>query len=146
MPNFRAQVPGVYPLGSDQNLAVPDASGWSSSILNTRDLGQPGAVAFVDTGPGSQVWIVGYAIRILSLGGAPTNPLGLRLVLSGSLDIATPYTFVDIEAILLPFWQAELFYEFVGRARVEHPAAIMRVDNNTGQELTVSYQFWGKAS
>lgn len=146
MPNYNAEVPGLYPLGQGQNVALPDLSSITSNVLNTRDLGQPGASDFVLLGPGSQVWYLGYAIRATALVGAPTNPLGFLLSVGGSFELAAPFFFGQDQHLLLPLYLSEVAYHYSGRVRIEDPAAILNVSNQTGVELDVSFQFWGKAS
>jgi len=137
--------PGLYPLGSGQNLAFLDATVISSIALNTRDIYTPGASDFILFGPGSQVWYAGYSIRVSRPNPfpAPANPLGLELRLEGSYDAAVPFIFVTEEQLILPVYEG--VQQYTGRARVESPVALYTLVNNTLDALEVSFQFWGKA-
>lgn len=139
--------PGLYPLGEGRGVALPDLNGITSIALNTRDLYTPGASDFIIFGPGSQVWYVGYSVRVFVLPfpifPAPPNPLGLELELQGSFDVAIPFTFSSEERLILPVYEG--IFQYTGRARVESPVVTLGLFNNTGADLEVSFQFWGKA-
>ena len=137
--------PGLYPMGSGQNVSLLDATAITSIALNTRDIYAPGASDFILFGPGSQVWYVGYSIRVsrpLPFP-APANPLGLELRLEGSFDVVVPYTFGTEEQLILPVYEG--VRQYTGRARVESPVVELTLINNTLDTLEVSFQFWGKA-
>jgi hypothetical protein len=144
VPDFEATVFGVYPIGQGNGVAVPNGNSFSSNVLNTRDLGQPGAPDFLALGPGSQIWYVGYSIRVSSAL-APTDTLGLLLTVGGAYELTAPFLFGQDLQLTLPVYQPLASYTYSGRVRIEAPAAAVTVFNNTGQELTVSFQFWGKA-
>lgn len=139
---------GIYPLGNAQNQSIANLSGFSSNVLNTRDLGQAGAPDFVVLGPGSQVWDLGYSIRCQATSGPVTDPDKLVLGVFGSFDNVPVFIFGEVQRILLPLYGTAAFqpiYEYSGRVRVEWPAAQLSVTNNTGVGITASWQFWGKA-
>lgn len=137
--------PGLYSLGSGINQAFLDGTGINSIFLNTRDVYSPGNPDYILFGPGSQVWIVGYSVRASTPSPfpAPTNPLGLRIDVQGSYDIAIPFFSQTEQQIILPVYAQ--IYHYAGRARVESPVALLSLNNNTGNTLEISFQFWGKA-
>lgn len=145
MPDYTAEVFGLYPLGSGINATLADGTSLLSSVLNTRDLGQPGAPDRVLLGPGSQVWIVGYSVRVGSLL-APTDVLGLELQVGEAYETVAPFVFGTVSQTILPVYVFGVFTSvpYSGRFRTEAPAVQLSLVNLTGQDLTVSFQFWGK--
>lgn len=143
MRDFRVYA-GLYDLGAGQAQTLVNATTLTSGVLNTRNLGTPGAPDFLVVGPGSQVWILGYSIRASRPFPfpVPADPLGLDLRIGGSYDLVAPFTFQTEQRILLPVYAG--VHHFHGRARVESPAANVSVFNGTGNDLEVSFQFWGK--
>lgn len=137
--------PGLYPLGSGQAQTLLNGTSVSSFVLNTRDLASPGDPDYVLVGPGSQVWCVGYSIRASrpSPFPQPTDPLGLTLQLEGSYDPVIPLIFGTEQRLILPVYAG--VHHFQGWARVESPIVQCIVINVTGNDLEVSFQFWGKA-
>lgn len=136
--------PGLYSMGEGVEV-LPDGNGITSIALNVRDLYTPGAPDFIIFGPGSQVWYVGYSVRVSRPFPfpAPANPLGLELELEGSFDVSIPFTFATEERLILPVYEG--IHQLTGRARVESPVVTLSLFNNTGDDLEVSFQFWGKA-
>lgn len=145
MADIVSSFPGLYPLGSARNQTFVNGGSISSIILNTGDIYTPGETDFFIFGPGSQVWYVGYSIRASrpSPFPAPTDPLGLTLRVEGSYDSAVPFVFHIEQQIILPVYS--FIHHFAGRARVESTQVALVLINLTGNDLEVSYQFWGKA-
>lgn len=145
MPDYKAQVAGLYPLGSGIDQALANGTSIDSSFLNARDLGQPGAPDFVLLGPGSQVWILGYSVRVGSVL-APTDELGLTMRAQSAYETLPPFIGSTEASLILPIYLFGILTsaQYQGRFRIEAPAALLSLFNNTGQTLTVSFQFWGK--
>jgi hypothetical protein len=138
--------PGLYPLGSGQNQSLLDGTFLSSSGLNASDVFTPGpAPDFPFVGPGSQVWMLGYSIRVSRPFPflAPATPLGLTLEARGSYDVVIPFIFEFEQQIILPVFAGLNHYS--GRFRTESVSGLFVLTNNTGNNLEVSFSFWGKA-
>ena len=76
---------------------------------------------------------------------APANSLDAFLRVSGSFNIATPYSFGNGPEIRTPVYAENLATEYYGFVRVEWPAAQISWFNNLGTDITLDFQFWGKA-
>lgn len=137
--------PGLYDLGSGRNQTLLNLGFLDSFLLNTRDVFTKGSADYPAIGPGSQVWIVGYSLRVSRPFPfpPPANQTGLQLRISGSYDEIVPFNFGEEQRIILPV--RTLPHHYAGRARIESPVVQFEVFNNTGNDLEVSYQFWGKA-
>jgi hypothetical protein len=138
--------PGLYPLGTGQNQSLLNGTFLSSNGLNTSDVFAPAAgPGFPFVGPGSQVWMLGYSIRASrpSPFPAPTTPLGLTLEARGSYDLVVPFIFEFEQQIILPVFAGLNHYS--GRFRTESVSGLFVLTNNTGNDLEVSFSFWGKA-
>lgn len=137
--------PGEYPLGSGVLQELLSGNPLFSIALNTRDIYSAGAPDFVVAGPGSQVWILGYSIRVSRPPPflAPATPLGLDLEVLGAYEAAAPFIFGTEQRIILPVFAG--VHRYSGRARMESPVGIFQLNNQTGNDLEVSFQFWGKA-
>lgn len=137
--------PGLYSIGAGRAVTLLNGAAILSFILNTRDVFTTVADDFLQVGPGSQVWIAGYSIRVSRPFPfpAPANPLGLELEFLGSYDVVIPFFFGTEQRIILPVRAGIRSYS--GRVRAESPAVEWNLINNTGNDLELSYQFWGKA-
>jgi len=137
--------PGQYPLGSGEEQTLLDGNILTSIALNTRDIYSAGSPDFVIAGPGSQVWFLCYSIRVSRPPPflAPATPLGLELEVQGSYDAGTPFIFGNEQRIILPVFAG--VHHYSGRARMESPVGMFQLNNQTGNDLEVSFQFWGKA-
>lgn len=138
--------PGLYPLGTGQNQVFLNGTSFGSFALNARDVFSEGDSDFSALGPGSQVWLAGYSIRASRPFPfpAPATPLGLILSAEGSYDLVAPFTFDVEQEIILPVFGG-VRYHYSGRIRTESPVARFSLTNNTGNDLEVSFSFWGKA-
>lgn len=140
---------GLYDLGTEIGRVLNTGTSLASFVLNTRDLGAPGAPDYVLLGPGSQVWTLGYAIQITSPVVVPASPLDLLLTFGGSYQVVAPFSFIEAQRIRLPVYSdfgLTPFYFYSGHVRSEASACVWTLFNSTGQNLTLSYQFWGKAT
>lgn len=140
---------GLFNLGRKMDFTLNSPGVEQSAVLNARDLGSVGDPDFGTLGPGSQVWIVGYSVSINSPVVLATDALGLSLQVAGSFDVDFPeISFSTEQEIILPVYgtaSSQPLYRYSGHARVESPAVQLFFDNITGQNLVISYQFWGKA-
>jgi hypothetical protein len=89
--------------------------------------------------------MLGYSIRASrpSPFPAPTTPLGLTLEARGSYDLVIPFIFEFEQQIILPVFAGLNHYS--GRFRTESVSGLFVLTNNTGNDLEVSFSFWGKA-
>lgn len=142
---FTPAVGGLYPLGNGIGTTVVSGSSQGSDVFNTRDLQQPGAADFVILGPGSQAWFVGWSIRLLAPNAKPADPLRAFLRVSGSFNIEVPYFFGNGPELRTPVYAQNLAHEYYGFVRVEWPAAEIAWFNQLGTDITLDFQFWGKA-
>lgn len=140
--------PGLYDLGSGQNQLIPNGSGFSSILCNLRDLLSPQQVDFSALGPGSQVWMLGYAVRFRSdTFGVPfavPDELGILLDVTGGFDFVPVFITSTIEQIRLPVYNGSLVQQYSGMLRCEFPVATFSVSQNTGATIECSWQFWAK--
>lgn len=137
--------PGLYSIGAGRAVTLPDGNFLFSDAFNTRDVFTTQSSDYPIVGPGSQVWILGYSIRVSRPipFPAPANQLGLKLSLFGSYDVVVPFIFNPEQQLILPVREGVRNYS--GRARAESPAVQWGLFNDTGNDLEISYQFWGKA-
>jgi hypothetical protein len=136
--------PGEYELGSGILDPLTSPGLLISTILNARDIYSTGLVDFATVGPGSQVWILGYSVHVVDV--PPPDPLGLVVRAEGSFDLGPPFSFRLEQELVLPVLdQSGQGSRFSGRARMESPTVRLSLSNQTGAQLTVSFQFWGKA-
>jgi len=142
---FTPAVGGLYLLGTGIGTNIVNGGSQASDAINTRDLQAPATPDFVTVGPGSQVWFVGWSLRLLAENAKPANPLRAFLRISGAFDAVEPFSFTDGPEIRMPVYAQNLGYVYNGLARVEWP--VVRIDffNNLGTDLTIDFQFWGRA-
>lgn len=142
---FTPVVGGLFPLGNAIDATVVDGGSVSSAVFNTRDLQQPGAPDFVVLGPGSQAWFLGWAISIRTPDANPVNSMAAFLRVSGSFEEVAPFFFLTGHEIRTPVYVQNFPTEYFGFVRVEWPAVQITFFNSLGTNVTISFQFWGKA-
>jgi len=142
--SFTPAVGGLYSLGVGVGANIADGGDQQSDILNTQDIHNVGSPDFVTLGPGSQVWFVGWALRLFATNAKPADPLRAFLRIAHGVG-PTPFVFGLGPELLMPVYAEAVAYDYQGWARVEWP--VVRIDffNNLGTDITLDFQFWAKA-